>query len=30
VLANLEKITGDYLQMKKENDALVKKLKGKS
>ncbi|XP_045203989.2 coiled-coil domain-containing protein 22 homolog [Mercenaria mercenaria] len=30
VLANLEKITADYQQMKKENDAIVKKIKGKS
>lgn len=30
VLANLEKITGDYQLMKKENEALIKKIKGKS
>lgn len=30
VLANLEKITQDYQQMKKENDSMVKKIKGKS
>ncbi|XP_052795747.1 coiled-coil domain-containing protein 22 homolog [Mya arenaria] len=30
VLANLEKITADYQQMKKENDTLLKKKKAKS
>ena len=30
VLANLEKITADYQQMKKENSALIAKVKGHS
>ena len=30
VLANLEKITADYQQMKKENSALIAKVKGQS
>ncbi|KAL4230380.1 Coiled-coil domain-containing protein 22 [Mactra antiquata] len=30
VLANLEKISKDYQQIKKENDTLIKKIKGKS